>query len=368
MAKILFKNNAYSTLAAGITDVATTLSVQTGHGDRFPTVTGTDIAYITLEDGSGNREIVKVTARSGGADSMTIVRAQEGTSARAWLSGDVVEQRVTAAELGRFEQLSNVEDSSSKATPVDDDMLPLKDSAASNVLKYLTWANLKTALGSTFAALAGSVSQAFSAASIELGHASDTTLTRVSAGVIAVEGATVALESTSRVQTCWIPAGAMVARTTNGAASGTVETTTNKNMIKTLDFDATTAEYAQFSINMPKGWDEGTITAAFVWSHAATATNFGVAWELAGVAVSDDDALDVAFGTAQTVTDTGGTTNDAYITAATSAITIAGSPAANDLVMFQVNRAPANGSDTMAIDARLHGVRLMYSINTLTDA
>lgn len=183
-----------------------------------------------------------------------------------------------------------------------------------------------------------------------------------------VIGADVEAYAASRIQTCWIPAGAMVARTTNGAATGTVETTTNKNMIKTLDFDATTAEYAQFSINMPKGWDEGTVTAAFVWSHAATTTNFGVAWELAGVAVSDDDALDVAFGTAGTVTDTGGTTNDCYITAATSAITIAGTPAVNDLVMFQVNRAPANGSDTMAIDARLHGVRLMYSINTLTDA
>lgn len=182
------------------------------------------------------------------------------------------------------------------------------------------------------------------------------------------ESGTLALDGTTRTQTCWIPAGAMVSRTTNGAAAGTVEATTNKNMFKTLDFDATTAEYAQFSINMPKGWDEGTITAVFVWSHAATTTNFGVAWELAGVAVSDDDAMDVAFGTAGTVTDTGGTTNDCYITAASGAITIAGTPATNDLVMFQVNRAPANGSDTMAIDARLHGVRLMYSINTLTDA
>jgi hypothetical protein len=181
-------------------------------------------------------------------------------------------------------------------------------------------------------------------------------------------GTDVEAYAASRIQTCWIPAGAMISRTTNGAAAGTVETTTNKNMIKTLDFDATTAEYAQFSINMPKGWDEGTVTAAFVWSHAATTTNFGVAWELAGVAVSDDDAMDVAFGTAGTVTDTGGTTNDCYITAASSAITIAGTPATNDLVMFQVNRTPANGSDTMAIDARLHGVRLMYAINTLTDA
>lgn len=181
-------------------------------------------------------------------------------------------------------------------------------------------------------------------------------------------GTDVEAYSAARIQTCWIPAGAMTARTTNGAAVGTVEATTNKNMFKTLNFDASTQEFAQFAINMPKGWNEGTVTAVFVWSHAATTTNFGVAWQLAGVAVSDDDAMDVAFGTEQVVTDTGGTTNDCYLTAATSAITIGGTPAANDLVMFQVARAPANGSDTMAIDARLHGVRLMYTIDTLTDA
>jgi hypothetical protein len=38
-----------------------------------------------------------------------------------------------------------------KATPVDADYLPLYDSAASNVLKKLTWANLKTTLSSLFA-------------------------------------------------------------------------------------------------------------------------------------------------------------------------------------------------------------------------
>src|SRR6185295_11926204 len=39
---------------------------------------------------------------------------------------------------------------SSKATPVDNDEVPLVDSAASNVLKRLTWANLKATLKSYF--------------------------------------------------------------------------------------------------------------------------------------------------------------------------------------------------------------------------
>ncbi|MBP6014408.1 MAG: hypothetical protein KBA31_19425 [Alphaproteobacteria bacterium] len=168
-------------------------------------------------------------------------------------------------------------------------------------------------------------------------------------------------------QTIWVPAGSMTARTTAGAAAGTVETATNRVMLRTLDFDASVAEFAQFSVQMPKGWNEGTVSALFVWSHAATATNFNVVWGIQGVAVSDDDALDVAFGTAQTVTDTGGTTNDLYRSAETAAVTIGGTPTENDVVIFQVYRDATNGSDTLAIDVRLHGVALFYTTNTNTD-
>jgi len=168
-------------------------------------------------------------------------------------------------------------------------------------------------------------------------------------------------------QTAWVPAGAMVSRSTNGAAAGSVETATNKVMISTLDFDTTTQEFAQFQIAMPKGWIEGAISAQVVWSHAATTTNFGVAWEISAVSVSNDDALDAAFSTAVAVTDTGGTTNDIYLTAETP-VPVNGTPQELDTVIFQVARAPSNGSDTMAIDARLHGVRLYYYTDTVSDA
>lgn len=169
------------------------------------------------------------------------------------------------------------------------------------------------------------------------------------------------------LHTIWMPASAMIARTTNGAASGSVETTTNKVMIKTLDFDTSTQEFAQFSIFMPKSWNKSTITFQPVWSHASTTTNFGVVWSLAAQAVSDDDALDTAYGTAQTSTDTGGTTNDLYVGPVSSAITVAGTPANGDQVLFQVARVPSDGSDTMAIDARLHGVRIFYTVNAKDD-
>lgn len=166
----------------------------------------------------------------------------------------------------------------------------------------------------------------------------------------------------------WIPATAMTARTTAGAAAGSVETTTNKVMLKTFDFDPSTQEFVQFSLAMPKSWNESTVSFMALWSHDATTTNFGVAWSLAGVAFSDDDAMDAAFGTAVVVTDAGGTTNDLYRTAESAAVTIAGSPAELDTVFFQIARVPANAADTMAIDARLHGIVLFITTNAGNDA
>lgn len=91
------KNNAYSTLAAGIAAGATSLTVQAGNGDRFPVITAPDWTKITLEDTAGNREVILLGARTAGSDVLgTLTRGQEGTAARAWNAGDVVELRMTA--------------------------------------------------------------------------------------------------------------------------------------------------------------------------------------------------------------------------------------------------------------------------------
>lgn len=93
-----FKNNARTTLFSGISDVATSATVQPGHGDRFPVADANNIFYVTIEDSSKNYEIVKVTARAAGSDSITIVRAQESTTARAFVAGAIVGLRLTAGQ------------------------------------------------------------------------------------------------------------------------------------------------------------------------------------------------------------------------------------------------------------------------------
>lgn len=166
----------------------------------------------------------------------------------------------------------------------------------------------------------------------------------------------------------WIPAVAMIPRSSNGASVGETETTTNKVMIKTLDFDSSADEFAQFSIKMPHSWDEGTITFLPIWSHPSTATNFGVSWRLQARAFANDAALDQAFGATQQSQDTGGTTDDLYHGPESSAITIAGSPTQGTYVQFQIYRDVSDAGDTMAVDARLHGIRINYTIDAGNDS
>lgn len=164
----------------------------------------------------------------------------------------------------------------------------------------------------------------------------------------------------------YIPASAMISRTTNGAAVGSTETATNKVMLSTLDFDQSTIEYAQFSIAMPKSWNASTVTFAPIWT-AASGTG-DVIFGLQGFAFSNDDAFDQAFGTAQTSTDTLIATGDQHTGPTSSAITIGGTPAAEDLVIFQVYRNASSGSDTLNADAKLIGIRLYMTTNAADDS
>ncbi|MFZ6813536.1 hypothetical protein ACO0K3_03645 [Undibacterium sp. Rencai35W] len=99
----LYANNGQSTLSASATALDTTLFIQPGHGGRFPTIAGADYFFVTLENAAGNIEVVKVTTHAANATSMIVTRGQQGTTARAWASGDLLELRTTAVELTAFE-------------------------------------------------------------------------------------------------------------------------------------------------------------------------------------------------------------------------------------------------------------------------
>lgn len=174
---------------------------------------------------------------------------------------------------------------------------------------------------------------------------------------------------TSGKQTVWIPAAAMRATITNGCANlAVVETTAGRPDMAVLDFDTAADEHAQFSVAFPKSWDEGTVTFRAFWTTTNVSTN-GVAWGLQGVAVSDNDTIDVDFGTPAVVTDDNqSAAEDLLVTAESGALTIAGTPAEGDTCFFDIFRDVSDANDDMTEDARLIGVQLFFTTNAGNDA
>jgi hypothetical protein len=109
MTTLLFANNAQSTLAGGITSAALTANLAPGTGVRFP-APGAGQAFLgTFTDAATGLviEIVLVTNLTG--DTITMVRAQEGTVAAAYIAGDNFQHLCTAGTLTQMLQQSQAQ-------------------------------------------------------------------------------------------------------------------------------------------------------------------------------------------------------------------------------------------------------------------
>ena len=167
-------------------------------------------------------------------------------------------------------------------------------------------------------------------------------------------------------ETIWVPAVAMYPNSTNGASAEQVELS-NGPEIKVLDFDKDTDEFAQFAVAFPKSWNAGTVT--FQAFFTATSTDTGTtAWGLSAVALADSGDLNTAFGTQVVATAKAhsGTSNDLDVAAESGAVTIAGSPGADEYVFFQVSRDVS--ADNLNADARLLGIKLFFTTSAANDA
>lgn len=100
---VILKNNASSTLATAIT--ASDTAIVVADGSQFPAPTGGDYFYATLVSPAGVVEVVKVTARV--SNSLTVVRAQDGSSAASFQVGSLVDMRVNAASIVRVPTVDN---------------------------------------------------------------------------------------------------------------------------------------------------------------------------------------------------------------------------------------------------------------------
>ena len=168
-------------------------------------------------------------------------------------------------------------------------------------------------------------------------------------------------------ETIWVPSTAMYPNTTSGCADLTQVELSNGPELKVLDFDKDSDEFAQFAVAFPKSWNAGTVT--FQAFFTATSTNTGTtAWGLSAVALADNGDLNTAFGTQVVATAKAhsGTSNDLDVAAESGAVTIAGSPGADEYVFFQVSRDVS--ADDLNADARLLGIKLFFTTSAANDA
>lgn len=160
----------------------------------------------------------------------------------------------------------------------------------------------------------------------------------------------------------YLPAAVWTPRTTNGCAALVLnETASNKVNYHSLDFDQTTQEHAQCSIWLPKGYNANTLIGIPSWT--ALAGTGTVTWGLQGRCFTNDDAIDQAFGTAQTSADTLIATGDHHDGPATAAITLTGA-AKQRLAHLQMYRDVA---DSLNADAKFIAWVLQVTTDAATD-
>jgi len=159
----------------------------------------------------------------------------------------------------------------------------------------------------------------------------------------------------------WIPASAMWPSTTSGCADlAKLEYVTNDVDMQMHGVDKDANEYAQVTLKMPHDYDGGTIIAAVDWTFGAGGSGAETMdWNVQGRACANDGALDQAWGSSESMDDVAILAGDLHNGPDSSPITLAGSPAAKQLVQLRVFRNV--GADNLACDALLIGIMLTYT-------
>lgn len=114
---LLYQNNAKSTVAAPIGTGSLTVTVAPGDGAKFPNPNvGTQYFKVSFVDAATKllTEICNCTQRVG--DVLTIVRAQENTTARTWGAGDTIANFQTAGSMSQLAQIEQAQQSAFNAS------------------------------------------------------------------------------------------------------------------------------------------------------------------------------------------------------------------------------------------------------------
>jgi hypothetical protein len=200
------------------------------------------------------------------------------------------------------------------------------------------------------------------ATAIEIGNGTAATLTASGANLL-IEGA---VAEKAGLKQIWIPAAAFIARATSGAVcTDTYDSGSEDLTVRVCTFLNAADSFAQVQWRMPTRWDESTVTFRPVWTAIAGTATQTIDWELSCVAISNDDTLNVAQGTAVASNDAYIAANDQHEGPQSAAITCGGTPAAGDYVNFSLMRDVSDG--TLAQTATLLGIVLEVTTDASTD-
>ena len=316
------KNFAKVTVSTTYDASATSIVLSSGHGAYLPQPSGTAFNLVWWNFGAypdpsddPNVEIVRCTARS--TDTLTVTRAQEGTTASTKNTGGGLYKMILAFTKKTFDEIAPLNSPTfitpTLGTPVSGNLsncssLPLTGLTPSTVIPLVV-------------------------GSIELGANSDTTIERVSAGVISVEGVNVVLASrsisttgpisgggdlsTNRTITTSMATNRLIGRGTAG--TGVMEEIilgTNLSLSGTtlnasgggggLTWSVVTAD-ASFTVDTGTIANKGTLLTMTLPGTSAVGKVIRIAGMNAGLwKIAQNASQNIKFGNATTATGTGG--------------------------------------------------------------
>ena len=185
MAKVLTANNAAGTLAGSIGPSATTINLDAGQGALFPAPAAGQYFVGTLrpaDESSLLNEIVHVTNVTG--DTLTVVRAQEGTTGLSWAAGDAFLNLFTSGTFDILIQEKDLQDESTNYavdTGSANAYLAAFDPA---VTAYVVGSPLRVKIGNTNTNASCTLDAGAGAVAIKTGAGNNPTVGSIVAGTI----------------------------------------------------------------------------------------------------------------------------------------------------------------------------------------
>ncbi len=169
-------------------------------------------------------------------------------------------------------------------------------------------------------------------------------------------------------QTIYVSAGGMYPKTSNGCSALALrQITADRPEVQYLEFADAVSSNAEFSVGMPKSWNNGTIDFRAHWTSPSATGD--VVWNLYSQFVGDTGGIaGAAYTTFVGVTDTAGAANTGLVSAYSSALTPDGSLSDNGTLYFLIQRQGGAAGDTLSGAAQLTGVTIRYTVDALNDA